>query len=216
MRSMAAIAVAVFGLSVSLFAQNAAPPRSPATLVTVNTEPITQTDLDRARRTDAAKPLGRVLVDLVDERLVVQRGKNLGYELTDPEYQRILEYLKRQNKFTSDEELDAALTRSNMTRMELRTNLERSAIASRVLETEGLSQISDEDAQRYFNTHLDEFPLQTFELAKSDVIQRLKADATTRNVLVRSYLQSLRRGAAIVWAQPDLQQAYEQAAQSQQ
>lgn len=212
MRSMAGMAVAVLALSVGLPAQNAAPPGSPATIVTVNREPITQADLDRARRADAGTPLGRLLVDLIDEQLLVQRGKNLGYELGDQQYQAILENLKTQNRITSDEQLDAALTESNMTRMQLRANLERSLVASRVLRAEGLAQVSDEDALRYFNTHLDEFPLQTFEVAKSDVIERLKADTSRRSIVLGPYLLSLRSSATIVWMQPDLQQAYDQAA----
>ena len=212
------MALALFAMSVSLTAQNAAPPGSTATIVTVNGEPITQADLDAARSANAGTPVGRVLVDVIDERLVAQRGTNLGYVLSDQHYQRILENVKRQNNITTDERLDAALKESNMTRLQLRANLERTLVVSRVLREDALAQVpfTDEDARRYFDMHLDEFPLQTFELAKPDVIERLNADTSRRNVVLWSHLQpyllSLRRTATMVWSRPDLQQAYEQAA----
>ena len=213
MRTISLTAAAVLTFSAGLFAQNqsAATQASSGTIVTVNTDAITQADLDHARSAQSATGLGTLLVDLVDERLLVQRGRNLGYAVSDQQYQVILENLKKQNNIRTDEQLLAALRRYDLTPVQLRINLERTVIASRVLQSEGLAQITDEDAQRYFNAHLDDFPLQTFDLAKPDVIERLKADTTTHNALARPYLQSLRRGATIVWAQPDLQQAYEQA-----
>jgi len=54
---------------------------APAIVVTVNREPISQADLDRARGADTDGAVGRVLVDLIDERLLVQRGKNLAARL---------------------------------------------------------------------------------------------------------------------------------------
>ena len=79
MRLIAGMAVSALALSVGLSAQSVAPSGSPATIVTVDREPITQADLDRARSATDSTPLGRLLVDLVDEQLLAQRGKNLGY-----------------------------------------------------------------------------------------------------------------------------------------
>jgi parvulin-like peptidyl-prolyl isomerase len=210
-RSISLTISAVLVFSCGLFAQDAAAQVPSATIATVNTEAITQADLDRVRSARADTGLGSVLVDLIDERLLVQRGQTLGYQVSDQEYQAILEDLKRENKIASDDELESALKKSSLTAAQLRTNVQRSVIASRVLQTEGMAQVTDDDAQRYFEAHLDEFPLQTFDAAKSDVITRLKADRTTQTLLAKPYLQSLRRGAAIVWRQLDLQQAYEQA-----
>jgi len=212
MCSISLASIAVLAFSCGSFAQDAGSQASSATIATVNAEAITQADLDRVRSANADTALGSLLVDLIDERLLAQRGKTLGYEVSDQQYQAILENLKSRNKITSDEQLDAALKQSNMTSAQLRMNVQRSFIASRVLLVEALAQVTDAEVRRYFDAHLDEFPLQTFETAKSDVIERLTADRTTHNILARPYLQSLRRGAAIVWIQPDLQRTYEQAA----
>jgi len=209
MRTIAFTLAAVFTVAAGLSAQTG----SSATIGTVNSEPITQADLDWARQGRADAALGSVLVDVVDERVLVQRGKNLGYAVSDDQMKAVIQNVKRLNGITSDEQLDAALQQeSHLTRAQWRSNLERGAIASRVLGTDGLAQVSDEDARKYFDSHLDEFPLRTFESAKPDVIARMAADRATRKLVFKSYLQSLRNNATVVWTEPGLQQAYEQAA----
>lgn len=208
MRSILVMATAFLVCAVGLLAQNAAP------IATVNGDPITQADVDRVSRGESGAPLGRVLVDVVDERLLVQRGNALGYRVSDEQYAQILENLKVQNHITSDQQLDAALTQSHLTRAELRTNLERVVIAQRVQRADGLARLSvtDEDARRYYDAHLDEFSVQTFDQVKSELIERLKADKATQDTVLKPYLRSLRSEATIVWSRPDLQSAYEQAA----
>jgi parvulin-like peptidyl-prolyl isomerase len=212
MRLKAIVLLAALSVPALLFAQDRnTATEAPDTVVTVNADVITQADLDRVRSARADTALGTVLVDLVNERLVLQRGKSLGYSVSDEQYQLILEDLESQNNITSEAQLSAALRRRNLTPEQLRTNVERSVIVSRVLQAEAMA-VADEDAQRYFDAHLDDFPLQTFDLAKPAVLEQMKRDPAMRTVLVTQYLQSLHRGAVIVWAQPDLQRAYEQAA----
>jgi parvulin-like peptidyl-prolyl isomerase len=89
----------------------------------------------------------------------VQRGRELGYVLGDEQFQNILENIKTDNNFKTDEELQAALKQERMTMTDLRKNLERSMISSRVQQTEVLSRIavSEEEARRYYDAHLSEF-----------------------------------------------------------
>ena len=70
-----------------------------------------------------------LLVSVVDEMLVVQRGKELGYKLSDEQFKSVLDNLKTQNKIESEEQLLAALKQENMTMVDLRRNLERQMIA---------------------------------------------------------------------------------------
>jgi parvulin-like peptidyl-prolyl isomerase len=101
----------------------------------------------------------QLLVDVVDEFVTVQRGRDLGYQLGDEQCQGILDNIKKDNDFTSDEELHAALKQERMTLADLRRRVERTMIASRVQQTEVLSGIavSDEEARRYYDAHVDEF-----------------------------------------------------------
>ena len=150
-------------------------------LVKVNGEIFTKTDLE-SRQIAALRQLGRqidpatdptgaelrrildeitpgLIVSVVDEILTVQRGRELGYQLTDEQFVSILENIKRDNDFKSDEELHAALKQEGMTMAELRKSVERTMIASRVQQTEVLGRIavSEDEARRYYDSHRSEF-----------------------------------------------------------
>lgn len=150
-------------------------------LVRVNGEIFTKTELE-ARQVTALRQLGQqfdpsttlgdaqlrkmieevtpeLIVNVVDEMLIVQRGKELGYRLGDDQFQSILANIKTENKLESDEQFEAALKQENMTMAELRRSLERQMIVSRVRQNEVLGRIavSEQEARRYYDAHLDQF-----------------------------------------------------------
>ena len=100
-----------------------------------------------------------LIVNVVDEMLIVQRGRELGYRLGDDQFQSILTNIKTENKLETDEAFEAALKQENMTMADLRRSLERQMIISRVRQNEVLGRIavSDQEARRYYDSHLDEF-----------------------------------------------------------
>jgi peptidyl-prolyl cis-trans isomerase SurA len=100
-----------------------------------------------------------LLVNVVDEMLVVQRGKELGYKLSDEQFKSVLENLKTQNKIESEEQLLAALKQENMTMSDLRRNLERQMIATRVQQAEifGRVAVTEDEARKYYGQHINEF-----------------------------------------------------------
>src|SRR5947207_947415 len=111
-------------------------------LVKVNGEILTKTDLEtrqvqeikQSRRQidlstargneDLRKAIAEVtpmlLVNAVDEMLIVQRGHELGYRVSEEQFKQILDNLKTQNKIENDEQLIAALKQENMTMADLR------------------------------------------------------------------------------------------------
>ena len=188
-----------------------ATPGAEAVVVTVNGEAITDDDL--RRRQEALKrdrpdaPLSAVLAEAVDERLAVQRGRQLGYALSDDQFQSVLRNVMAQNGLATDAALQDALTHEHMTLADLRRSLESQAIVSRLRLNVTTAPVSDEEAREYFAAHLDAFPLQTFELARPR-IQELLAEAHRDRDWVR-YLQMLRSAAVLVWQRADLQRAYE-------
>src|SRR5882672_5652588 len=123
-------------------------------LVKVNGEIFTKTDLEtrqvteirqRGKQIDLSTAQGNeelrkaiadvtpgLLVSVVDEMLIVQRGKELGYRVGEDQFKAILDNLKTQNKIENDEQLVAARKRENMTMADLRKNLERTVLAQRV------------------------------------------------------------------------------------
>jgi peptidyl-prolyl cis-trans isomerase SurA len=101
----------------------------------------------------------QILVDAVDEMLIVQRGKELGYRLGDEQFKSVLDNIKKENKMESEEQFQAALKAENMTLADLRRNLERQMIQQRVQQNEVLGKIgvTEDEAKRYYESHLNEF-----------------------------------------------------------
>jgi peptidyl-prolyl cis-trans isomerase SurA len=100
-----------------------------------------------------------IMVDVVNEMVVVQRGKELGYTLSNEQFKSVVDNIKKENKLETEEQFQAALKSENMTMADLRRNLERSMIRQRVEQNEVIGKIgvNDSDARAYYETHLNEF-----------------------------------------------------------
>src|SRR5215470_3710195 len=101
----------------------------------------------------------QIIVDAVDEMLIVQRGKELGYRLSDEQFKSVVDNIRKENKIESDEQFQAALKSENMTMADLRRNLERSMIVQRVQQNEVMTKIgvTDDEAKAYYDAHMSEF-----------------------------------------------------------
>src|SRR5947208_12501605 len=74
----------------------------------------------------------QIMVEAIDEMLIVQRGKELGYTLSDTQFKGVVDNIRKENKIETEEQFQAALKAENMTMADLRRNLERSMIAQKV------------------------------------------------------------------------------------
>ncbi len=152
-----------------------------AILVKVNGEIFTKTDLEsrqvaalrqRGQQIDLKSEAGnkqlkklldeitpQVMVDAVDEMLVVQRGRELGYKLSDDQFKQVVDNIKKENKLETEEQFQAALKQEGMTMDDLRRSLEKQMIISRVQQNEvfGKIGVSEDEARRYYDTHQKEF-----------------------------------------------------------
>jgi peptidyl-prolyl cis-trans isomerase SurA len=101
----------------------------------------------------------QIMVDAIDEMVIVQRGKELGYTLSDQQFKSVVDNIRKENKIETDEQFQAALKSKNLSMADLRRNLERSMIYQRVQQNEVLSKIgvTDEEARKYYESHLSEF-----------------------------------------------------------
>jgi peptidyl-prolyl cis-trans isomerase SurA len=101
----------------------------------------------------------QIMVDAIDEMVIVQRGKELGYTLSDQQFKGVVDNIRKENKIESDEQFQAALKSENMTMADLRRNLERQMIYQRVQQNEVLAKIAvtDDEARKYYESHLKEF-----------------------------------------------------------
>ena len=145
-------------------------------LVKVNGGLITQTDLEAAQitavrslsvppQTDAElrqvvqETTPELIVNLVDELLLVQRGRELGYTLDEEQFQGILDGIKEENNFDDEQLVDALLRDEGMTLPDLRELMEKQMLVSQVTQIEILGRVSmtDTEAREYYDTHLEEF-----------------------------------------------------------
>jgi peptidyl-prolyl cis-trans isomerase SurA len=101
----------------------------------------------------------QIMVEAVDEMLLVQRGKELGYKLNDEQFKGVLDNIKKENKLENEEQFQAALKAEGMTMADLRRNLERSMIVQKVQQNEVMGKIgvTEDEARRYYDSHLNEF-----------------------------------------------------------
>jgi peptidyl-prolyl cis-trans isomerase SurA len=150
-------------------------------IVKVNGEIFTQTDLE-AKQVDALRDQNKqvgsvadlqkdevlikalaevtpaILVDMIDELLLVQRGRELGASFSDANFKQALENIKKENRL-NDEELKAAMAQSGMTMNELRQNLERQYLRQSVQRDEIMRNmtVTDQEARQYYTAHPNEF-----------------------------------------------------------
>ena len=101
----------------------------------------------------------QIMVDVVDEMLLSQRGKELGYRLSDEQFKTVIDNIKRENKIENEEQFQAALKSENMTMADLRRNLEKSMIIQKVQQNEVVTKIgvTEDEAHRYYDSHRTEF-----------------------------------------------------------
>jgi peptidyl-prolyl cis-trans isomerase SurA len=101
----------------------------------------------------------QIMVDAVDEMVIVQRGKELGYKLSDEQFKNVVENIRKENKIETEEQFQAALKSENMTMADLRRNLERQMIFQRVQQNEVIGKIgvTEDEARTYYDAHKNEF-----------------------------------------------------------
>ncbi len=100
-----------------------------------------------------------VLVDAIDEMLLLQRGKELGYRLSDEQFSQILENIKKENRIETEGQFQAALKQEGMTLQDLRNSIERRMVIDRVQQVEVMQKIgiTEGDARAYYDAHPQEF-----------------------------------------------------------
>lgn len=144
-------------------------------LIKVNGEVFTQKDLEEKQiealqqqnkgdlQGDAlAKALSELMPDLlvnaVDEMLILQRGKELAYHLSDEEFKNTVDRIKSDNKM-NDADFKAALTQEGLTLESLRTRLDRSYVIKTVQGKEilGHMTLTEEESRQDHDKHPDEF-----------------------------------------------------------
>jgi len=167
-------------------------------LVKVNGEILTKTDFE-ARQVSVLRQRGQqlsdeelkkaiaditpqLLVDTLDEMLLLQKGRALGYKLSDEEFSEFVDGLKKDNKIESDAQFTAALRQENLTMADLRKMVERTRIIGRVQYSEITSHIaiSEEEARAYYGQHASDFTSPA-SLTLREILVSVPSDGKTVN-----------------------------------
>jgi peptidyl-prolyl cis-trans isomerase SurA len=147
-----------------------------AILVRVNGDILTKTDLEqrqvqymRAKNLQPADDAAlkktieeitpEVVSEAIDEILLVQRGKALNYKMTDEDFDRVVQNIRKENKLDTEEAFQAALKQEGMSLPELHKTLERQMLIARVTQNEVMTKvgITEEEARKYHSEHLKDF-----------------------------------------------------------
>ena len=98
------------------------------------------------------------LRDLVDQSLLVQRGKDMGVSV-EPELIKRLDAIRTENKLGSMEELEKAVSGQGMNWEDFKNNIRNTLLTQRVISSEVGSHItiSDEEITKYYEAHKAEF-----------------------------------------------------------
>jgi peptidyl-prolyl cis-trans isomerase SurA len=101
----------------------------------------------------------QLVLDAVDELLLVQRGRELGYKMGDDQFNSILANIKKTNNLDDDTKFQAALKSEGMTMSDLRAQLEKQMLVQNVMSREVAQKISinDDEAKAYYESHKQEF-----------------------------------------------------------
>jgi parvulin-like peptidyl-prolyl isomerase len=169
--ALAALAVVVAALGVTARAEIIE-----QIIVKVNGEILTKTEFEQrqvqairqsktavASEDDLKKAIANVtpqlILDTVDELILIQRGKELGYKLDDAQYENIVKQIRKDNKLDDDEKFAQALKSEGMSEADLRRSLEKQMIISRVQGAEVMQKvaITEDEARKYHAEHQDQF-----------------------------------------------------------
>jgi peptidyl-prolyl cis-trans isomerase SurA len=144
----------------------------------VNNEIITRSEYERAKasaeddakqecagkctpdqlRADVDERQKNVLRDLIDQSLLVQRGKDMGVSV-EPEVIKKLDQIRIQNNLASMEDLEKAVSSQGVNWEDFKNNIRNGILTQRVISNEVGSHlnISKEEVQKYYDAHQKEF-----------------------------------------------------------
>jgi len=144
----------------------------------VNNEIITRSELDKARasaaddakqecqgkctpeqlKADIEDRQKNTLRDLIDQSLLVQRGKDMSINV-EPEVIKKLDQIRIQNKIDSMEELEKEVSSQGTNWEDFKNNIRTGLLTQRVISSEVGSHITigKDEVEKYYNEHKAEF-----------------------------------------------------------
>ncbi len=188
-------------------------------LVKVNGEIITKTEFERlqisalrelpnqpdpARMTDAelSKALAQItpqaIVSVIDEMLLLQRAKELGYAVSDAQFAQVIESIRKDNKIESDEQFEAALKGEGITLAQLKQMLSKRMLIGQVQQREigGRVSVTEAEERAYYDANPSEFAT-TPSVTLREILVNAQADPEKKAFSVGALEDARDKAAAI-------------------
>jgi peptidyl-prolyl cis-trans isomerase SurA len=159
-------------------------------VVRVNDQIISRSDVERATQqlaqelqqtnaspADTTERQKNMLRDMIDQQLLISRGKELGLN-PDAEVVRRLDEIRKQNKFDTMEDLEKAARSSGYSFEDFKSNIRNSVITQEVVRDEVARRLQPSQAQKqaYYEAHKEEFT-QPEQVRLSEILIATPADA---------------------------------------
>ncbi len=111
-----------------------------------------------ASPTEAAERQKNMLRDMIDQQLLISRGKEMGLN-PDAEVVRRLDEIRKQNKFDTMQDLEKAVRDSGLSFEDFKANIRNSVITQEVVRDEVARRLQPTQAQKqaFYEAHKQEF-----------------------------------------------------------
>lgn len=125
-----------------------------------NQRALSQLDLqnDASLRAALVEITPGILAGVVDNLILLQRGRELGYRMNEEQFKNWQDSIKKENQW-DDATFQAALKQQGMTIEDLRSQFEKQYLREAVKSNEITNRlnITEEEARQYYRAHPDEF-----------------------------------------------------------
>ncbi|GMV21010.1 MAG: hypothetical protein AMXMBFR57_09590 [Acidimicrobiia bacterium] len=125
-----------------------------------NQKTLSQLDLqnDESLRGILIEVTPQILDTAVDQLIIIQRARDLGYKMSDEQFNSYVENIKKENQLT-DEQLKVAMGQQGLTMETLRAQIERTFLVQAIQQNEIMRNmtLTEEEARQYYRAHPDEF-----------------------------------------------------------
>jgi parvulin-like peptidyl-prolyl isomerase len=121
-----------------------------------------------------------LIVTAIDELLLVQKAKEMNLTMEEAQFADIVNNLKEQNNFETDEQFEAALSAEDMTMDDLRRSMERQVMISRVRQVAIMSKVrlTEFETREYYDNHLDDYGVPGRVTLREILIESLEGDTS--------------------------------------
>lgn len=125
-----------------------------------NQRTLSQLDLqnDASLRAALVEITPGILAGVVDNLILIQRGRELGYRMNEEQFKGWQDSIKKENQW-DDATFQAALKQQGMSMEDLRAQFEKQYLREAVKNNEITNRlnITEEEARQYYRAHPDEF-----------------------------------------------------------